>query len=175
MTAKKISQLINQLQTIYAAISTTLITLNDNQILQLLEAKGFDKGSKIRLGKHDGSYYRNINFWDSINFVRNNNKFNLDFMGMQLSTILLSVGHELKKHHYFDKTPELEFFRHLRNGISHGNKFDFKHGEPRRPAKFKNFEIASSLQGEDVLFKFIKPGDLFELFDHIKKHLESIE
>lgn len=89
-------------------------------------------------------------------------------------TIISWVGDELSNNGYFDKTPELEFFRHLRNGISHGNKFSFKNDEPTRLAKFKGFEITKVIQGKTVLFEFISTGDLFDLFDHIKTHLRAL-
>ena len=84
------------------------------------------------------------------------------------------IGHELKSKQYFDKTPELEFFRHLRNGLSHGNKFYFREGEPKRPARFKTFEITRCLQGQEVAFSFINTGDFFDLFDYLKAHLRAL-
>ena len=100
--------------------------------------------------------------------------FNLNFLGSQFMTILSWLGEELSKNGYFDKSPELEFFRHLRNGISHGNTFNLLNGEPQRPARFTQFEIMPSLHGQPVLFEFISTGDLFDLFDHVKRHLRSI-
>ena len=85
------------------------------------------------------------------------------------------VGDALSENKYFDKMPELEFFRHLRNGISHSNKFNLvQYGEPKRPAKFKNFEITPALENQPVLFEFISTGDLFDLFDYIKTHSSAL-
>ena len=89
-------------------------------------------------------------------------------------TALSWTGDELSKNGYFDKAPVLELFRHLRNGISHGNKFHLVNGEPRRPAKFKGFEITPAVHGQGVLFEFMSTGDLFDLFDEVKSHLRSL-
>jgi hypothetical protein len=173
-TAKEIADMLDRLQQYYAAISTALVVLNDNDVLGLLQAKGYDPGSTIRLGRRDNSYYEGIKLWDAIHSVRGNAGFNLDFLGSQLMTILSWVGDELSKNGYFNKTPELELFRHLRNGISHGNTFNLLNGEPKRPAKFKSFEITPALHGQNVLFQFMSTGDLFDLFDHVKAHLRSL-
>jgi hypothetical protein len=173
-TGREIADMLERLQAYYAAISTAIVFLNDDDVLRLLQAKGYDPGSTIRLGRRDNSYYEGIKLWDSIRAVRGSAGFNLDFLGSQIMTILSWVGDELSKNSYFDKAPELELFRHLRNGISHGNTFNLLNGEPRRPAKFKNFEIAPALHGQPVLFEFMSTGDLFDLFDHVKAHLRSL-
>lgn len=173
-TAKEIAEMIDRLQQYYAAISTSLLMLNNDDLLHSLHATGLDEGSTIRLGRQDNSYYENINVWDSIRAVKGNSGFNLDFLGSQLMTILSWVGDELSANKYFDKTPELELFRHLRNGISHGNTFNLLNGEPRRPATFKSFQITPALNGKPVLFEFMSTGDLFDLFDHVKGHLRTL-
>lgn len=173
-SSREIADMIERLLEYYAAMSTTLILLNDDDILKLLEAKGYDRGSTIRLGRRNNSYYEGIDFWQSIHAVRGKSGFNLDFLGGLMMTILSWVGDELAKNQYFDKTPELEFFRHLRNGISHGNFFNLLNGEPRRPAAFKLFEINAKHHGQNVLFEFISTGDLFDLFDHVKSHLRTL-
>ena len=141
-TAEEIADLIDRLQTTYAAAATALLLLNDDDFLQLLRAKGYDVGATIRLGRQDGTFYEDIGLWDAINLVREDPRHNLDFIGSYFMTILLFIGDKLRLNEYFDKTPELEFLRHLRNGVSHGNTFRLRdYGEPRRPATFKNFEI----------------------------------
>jgi hypothetical protein len=173
-SAKEIADMLERLQDYYAAVSTALVLLNDDEVLRLLQAKGYDPGSTIRLGRRDNSYYEGIKLWDAIHSVRGNAGFNLDFLGSFFMTTLSWVGDELRKNGYFDKTSELELFRHLRNGISHGNTFNLLNGEPRRPARFKGFEITPALHGQNVLFEFMSTGDLFDLFDHVKAHLRTL-
>jgi hypothetical protein len=173
-SAKEIADMLGRLQDYYTAVSTALVFLNDDDALRLLQAKGYDPGSTIRLGRKDNSYYEGIKLWDAIHSVRGNAGFNLDFLGILCMITLSWVGDELSKHGYFDKTPELELFRHLRNGISHGNVFNLGKGEPKQPAKFKRFEITPALHGQSVLFEFMNTGDLFDLFDHVKAHLRGL-
>jgi hypothetical protein len=173
-SAKEIADMLERLQQYYAAMSTALVLLNDEEVLGVLKAKGYDSGSTIRLGRQNDTYYEGIRVWDAILSVKGNAGFNLDFLGSTCMVILSWVGDELSKSSYFDKCPELELFRHLRNGISHGNSFNLQNGEPRRPAKFNNFEVTPSLHGQPVLFKFMSTGDLFDLFDFVKAHLRSL-
>lgn len=174
MTALEIADLIDRLQATYAAWSAALFLSNDDQVLQMLVKKGFDPDSTVRLGRQDNTYYDRIRVWDSINLIRGNSQFNLDFLNSMFMTTLCWVGNELKKNKYFDKTPELEFFRHLRNGVSHGNRFNFQGKEPRLKSEFKGFKITRDLEGQAVLFKFMSTGDLFDLFDVIKAQLRAI-
>lgn len=97
-----------------------------------------------------------------------------------LAGAILQLGDELQGVQYVDKRPDLEFLRHLRNGIAHGNRFNLRHNEPRRPAHFTGaagllpdgvtsvpsgttFEITPALNGQPVLFDFIGPGDVCDL------------
>jgi hypothetical protein len=44
---------------------------------------------------------------------------------------MVVLGDALSDHAYFDRDPALEFVRHLRNGIGHGNHFNLaKFGSP---------------------------------------------
>lgn len=89
LTAREIADLVERLQATYAATSTALVLLNDPQLEELLTARGYDKGSTIRMGRRDNTYYEGINLWDSIYLVRGNNQFNLDFLGSLFMTIFL--------------------------------------------------------------------------------------
>jgi hypothetical protein len=174
VNAHEIADLIDNLQATYASYSTALLLLNFDETLQLLELKGFDPGSTVNLGRRNNTKYSGIRLWDSIKLVRGSSNFNLNYLGSIFMIDLSWIGHELSLNHYFDQTPELELFRHLRNGISHGNTFNLLNGEPRRLARFNTFEITPALHGQPVLFEFISTGDLFDLFDQIKSHLRSL-
>ena len=43
-----------------------------------------------------------------------------------LAGSLMRLGDSLKRNNYFDRAPELELVRHLRNGIAHRNRFDIR-------------------------------------------------
>ena len=96
-SAKDIADMLQRLQDYYAAVSTALIFLNDDDALRLLQAKGYDPGSTIRLGRRDDSYYEGIKIWDAIHSVRGNAGFNLDFLGSLFMTALSWTGDELSK------------------------------------------------------------------------------
>ena len=77
-----------------------------------------------------------------------------------------------KQSGYFDRAPELELLRHLRNGVAQGNSFRIDN--PKKLTKFPAhnllawaksdskavFEITPSLHDQPVLFDFMGPGDI---------------
>lgn len=84
-----------------------------------------------------------------------------------------------------DKSPEFDFFRHLRNGCAHNNNFNFRkhkdkktgnvvYDEPARPAKWNGLEITQAQQGKKVIFAFIAPGDILQLLNDMSKKIEDI-
>ena len=96
-----------------------------------------------------------------------------------LGGALLTVGDALARERYFDHGPDLEFVRHLRNGVGHGNRFHFETGAPYRPAWFtsgggQTFEITAALQDQPVLFDFVGPGDVVDLLQFISVGLIRI-
>lgn len=102
---------------------------------------------------------------------------------------LLAVGDALYDVEYLDHSPLLELIRHLRNGIGHGNKFTFKRGK-RTPGldqlrkfpahnkqaniKGAEFQIDGSLEGRQVLFDFMGPGDVLDLLQSVEVYLTRI-
>ena len=96
---------------------------------------------------------------------------------------LLRLGDLLAQHNYFDRAPELELVRHLRNGIAHGNRFRID--DPSRLTRYPahnrlalvkgdpgaTFEIAASLQNQPVLFDFMGAGDVLDLLMSVGLYL----
>ena len=103
-----------------------------------------------------------------------------------LSGALIALGDALAGHGYFDRAPLLEMVRHLRNGVAHGNRFDLrdpqrlaKHPAHNRDAKIgtlsgHTFEIVSAINGQPVMFDFMEPGDLVDLFYSVEVHLFAL-
>ncbi|MFP3567851.1 hypothetical protein [Paraburkholderia sp. SIMBA_030] len=103
-----------------------------------------------------------------------------------LTGALIALGDALERNNYFDRAPHLELLRHLRNGVSHGNRFRID--QPAKLAKFPahnfcapcksptgcSFEITPALQGQTVLFDFIGPADCVDLFMSVEVHLFSL-
>ena len=120
--------------------------------------------------------------------------FSETFKRLWLGGALLTLGDALAAEGYFDKGPDLEMVRHLRNGIAHGNHFNLQKGEPRRPARFTGpeqrlmsdgvtstplgdavtFEVVSALQGQRVLFDFMGAGDVCDLLTFVGNRLIRI-
>lgn len=81
--------------------------------------------------------------------------------------------------------PIIHFFRHIRNGCAHGNKFFFetyknkKTGketkEPTKMAKFRKLEITRKLMEDNrnVFFDFFSAGDIPYLIEDISKELDK--
>ena len=102
-----------------------------------------------------------------------------------LSGSLLALGDALTEQGYFDRAPLLELVYHLRNGIAHGNRFNFtrsgldrlkEHPAHNRDAFFKQvvFEIAPTLNGREILFEFMGAGDVLDLLSSVRAHLTDL-
>lgn len=102
-----------------------------------------------------------------------------------LTGSLLALGDTLKEHGYFDRAPVLELVYHLRNGIAHGNRFNFKttglerlkkYPAHNRDALFSKmlFEVAPTLNGQVVLFDFMDAGDVLDLLSSVGAHLRDL-
>jgi hypothetical protein len=102
-----------------------------------------------------------------------------------LTGSLLALGDALKEHGYFDHAPALELVYHLRNGIAHGNHFNFtpsgldrlkKYPAHNRDAWFRKmiFEIAPALNGQAILFEFMGAGDVLDLLSSVRAHLSDL-
>lgn len=100
-----------------------------------------------------------------------------------LSGALITLGDQLAQYNYFDRAPELELVRHLRNGIAHGNRFRIdnlasllKYPAHNRLAWVRGdkktlFEITPSIQGQKVLFDYAGPGDILDVLMSVSLYL----
>jgi hypothetical protein len=78
-----------------------------------------------------------------------------------------------------DKSPEFEFFRHIRNAASHGNKFNFLNWEPASPACWRGATIdhnlkgkSNPLHGKECFGTFIGIADMIDLLADIEKQIK---
>lgn len=99
---------------------------------------------------------------------------------------LIALADSLERSNYFDRAPHLELIRHLRNGVSHGNRFRID--SPDKLAKYPAhnlyasvrspagtaFEITANVQGKTVMFDFMGPADFVDLFMSVETHLFSL-
>jgi hypothetical protein len=93
---------------------------------------------------------------------------------------LLALGDALADNDYFDHAPVLELVYHLRNGIAHGNHFEFTTGGLKRlgkhPAHNRDaaFKITPALEGQRVLFDFMAAGDVLDLLSSVGFYLKQM-
>jgi hypothetical protein len=103
-----------------------------------------------------------------------------------LSGALLSIGDALIDHKYFNNfhSPIFQLIRHLRNGIAHGNKFDIRNPQelldhPAHDSVPQNhnptkFQVTRELNGTNVLFDFMEPGDILNVLHQVGFHLMDL-
>lgn len=103
-----------------------------------------------------------------------------------LTAVILQLGELFAQNSYFDRTPELELFRHLRNAVAHGNIFkiapsadlDLKPAHNGRMlAEQKGcspLTITRALNGKPVLFEFVDRADVLDLVVWIGHYLERL-
>ena len=97
---------------------------------------------------------------------------------------LVLLGDRLLAEGYYDRAPVLEMVRHLRNGIAHGNRFTLRNPDELKkwPAHTRGaachysepFEVTPDLDGTEVLFDFMGPGDILDLLISVASHLKRL-
>jgi hypothetical protein len=113
-----------------------------------------------------------------------------DFERVWLVGALLVVGDALGENGYFKHIPEAEIIRHLRNGIGHGNKFNFRPevidkttGKLKHPANIFRYaarqvmprhEVDTDLQGTEVLFGWGGPDAVVDCLTVLGVHLWNV-
>jgi len=113
-----------------------------------------------------------------------------DFDRVWLMGALLTVGDALRANGYFNHDPEAEMIRHLRNGIAHGNHFEFHPsvidkttGKLKHPANISRYssrqampkhEIDTNLQGAEVLWGWGGPDAIVDCLTVLGVHLWNV-
>jgi hypothetical protein len=132
--------------------------------------------------RKDGTQHA-FDFHHFLDQARNDPAMAHDLERVWLAGSLLAVGDALSMHGYFDRAPELELVRHLRNGIAHGNTFriDNPQGLAKFPAHNRladirgdlkaEFEITPHFHSRPVLFNFMGPGDVLDLLMSVGLYL----
>lgn len=118
--------------------------------------------------------------------VRENEFIMTQIERVYLSGALLTIGDALKEHKYFNDfhSPIFQLIRHLRNGIAHGNKFNLRFpkdliahpAHDNVPLNYNptKFHVTLDLNGTNVLFDFMEPGDILNLFHQVGFHLMDL-
>lgn len=72
------------------------------------------------------------------------------------------------------RDPAFQYLRHVRNAVSHGNRWKFKDSEPASKAEWRNKSLdhqkrggSNPLQGKPCFFAELKPADLLHLLQDV--------
>ena len=172
-------EMIESVKRLYVIVTTSHTVCNTPIVQLFMDQYYFQgEGSKSRLGrklnKADGGYYE-LELYPLMRSLGDNPDENLDVLRTAMSLKIPQICDYMKNHKLLKPTPEFEFFQHLRNAISHGNRFHFKYDRKiklRKPAAFGSLKLDVSMHGkQDVLFNYIYPGDVMDLLDFIKANI----
>jgi hypothetical protein len=178
--AVDIAEMIDDMHIRYIATAYALKFIGDPALLarEIEEANAQGRGGPnwgLLMGRNDGTDRVEIDPYDAISSIQGVPDFNLMFLRLPLLACVSLIGDRLALHRHFDKAPILEFARHLRNAASHGNRWNLTNGQPSRPASLRSRSIDASMHGsQPVLFDWLSPGDVLDLFDDVAAHLRSL-
>lgn len=176
--ARKVADEIALYVVVYRVTTTMVGVLfeapNFDEILRVMNLK-LVRGTLLDHRRKDGSNYDPAtDFRDEVYRVRENRDLQIQMPVAAMMSIVSLAGDAVQKAGLYKRFPscEMEFLRHVRNAVSHGNKFKFANHEPKTTASFKQFTLDYSLNGR-YLWDYIWPADVMELLDHIEQHLRE--
>ena len=181
--ALTVGRLAERLARGYYAHSAAIVVATDPRAANL--APQTQPGFVVPVGyvtRKDGTQHV-FHFHHFLNQARSDPSIAHELERIWLAGSLLRVGDALSLYSYFDRAPELELLRHLRNGIAHGNTFRIDN--PQMLSKFPahnrlasirgdlkaEFEVTPRIQGQPVLFDFMGPGDVLDLLMSVGRYL----
>ena len=151
------------------SLSTFSVILNKDKLINLKEKDYFSLEGIWVESKHFFPY-------DVIKNIQSG-KFTFPFYINSCCCMLANTAYEAVKD-MNDKSPEFEYFRHIRNASSHQNMFNFVAYEPNRPAHWKKSTIDHNLKGnQNPLYgtacfgTFVGVADIIDLLKEIEKNL----
>jgi hypothetical protein len=111
-----------------------------------------------------------------------------DFKRVWPTGALIALGDALASDGYFDHAPILEMVYHLRNGVAHGNHFTMTRPGLERlgqyPAHTRDadvngdgkmiFEVSPELNGKEVLFDYMEPGNVLDVLMSVGIYLRRL-
>jgi hypothetical protein len=130
-----------------------------------------------RIGRINSPLAYHLPLKPSMEHIKKNPNKNIEFLTLPIKAAILHVGDAFSRFGYLNKAPELEFLRHIRNAIAHGNRFNIK-TELKKAAQFDSYTITKSLNGTKLLADgtedgFLYAGDALALFDYLEARLSE--
>ena len=178
--ALRIGQLFEKVTQGYFSFVTVLEILRDERSNNLLPE--VLPGEIIPVGQvfNNEGFGITFDFRHFLNAAKSDPFFLSEFEQSWLRGGIILLADELDKNNYFDRAPELELIRHIRNGIAHGNHFNIT--KPQQLQKYpannhlawikqELIEITPQCHGQKVLFDFISPINLVNLLYAIGLYL----
>ncbi|NIZ06475.1 hypothetical protein [Pseudoalteromonas sp. HF66] len=135
------------------------------------EYLGIANATHIVVPTNEPNKMYKVELSDCISYLEKNSKLTISYLNLPLKAALLDLGDELSQMKYLHKNATLEFLRHIRNGIAHGNKFNIQ--SLKRPASFNELTINTSLNNQKVMGDmhgegFLSLSSAFQLIDAVK-------
>lgn len=91
---------------------------------------------------------------------------------VSMSNGVVTLADMIKKGDFGDKSPLLEFLRHLRNGFAHGGVWSFRKQEPTCPAVFEDLVLGKELDGHPVRTS-VSDARYIRLLDAVATHFSG--
>lgn len=124
MTPVEIADLIDRLKGNYALSAIGLaLTVNENAEDLMCQA-GVSVKDSIRVSRSKGYDKYELPIAPYVQGPATAHAQQKAMVQSWLELSILHVGHQLAANSYFDRAPVLKFFRHIRNGVAHGNKMN---------------------------------------------------
>jgi hypothetical protein len=182
--ALKIGELTQRMVRGYYAHAAAIEAAQDPRVKTLFSA--IPPGQIVPVGfvpRKDGTKYP-YHFHHFLDEVRTRAEIADDLQRTWLVGSLLTIGDALSRKGYLDHAPELELIYHLRNGVAHGNRFQFDQKALNRLTKYPahnkmtpfrtnttEFEIVAGLHRQPVLFDFMGPADILDVLSGVGVYL----
>ena len=101
-------------------------------------------------------------------------KAKIRVLSIGMAAAVTHLGDEVKaaKLHDFDD-PLLEFLRHFRNAVAHGDRWDFQGDEPRNDAYFGDIVLSPTLHGQHATFDTVGPKSFVRFLQAIQHHFRT--
>jgi len=176
-----IADLIDRLKGYFAlsAIGVALTVHSDAE--ELMRQVGISVDDSIRLSRTKGYGDYELPLTSYARGSETTHQQRNAMLQSWLELTILHVGHKLAVYNYFDKAPVLVFFRHIRNGVAHGNRMNVRPDRDKKgrekewkEVKWGNFEIKPYMEAAAV-GGLLRRGDALALLDDVAVYLRTLQ